>query len=406
MELRGFDDYEVTLGDEMRGERAVLGKSLKDCERELRIRADVILGIENCDLDAFPNQSVVSGYVKSYAKYLGMDADETYRRFCQASGYQSPIASFKAEAQSNRSLTGKINSGFGAALADSRFAAPPATRRISAPVSLGGVASGLALIGLLTGLSYGGYALLQDIQRLGFAPLAEAPAVVADAPLIQPPVIESTNPDRPDPSAYFRGGALATLSAPTELPAPGHPSRDGPISAINPATSGLFLRHQHAQAADNGNFLTAGAPDLPARLDVLAAPPVRAAVPTAPLVAAKTPARPEAPAIVVHAKGEAWVRIRDESSSIIFEGVLAEGESFELPERVNAPTLRAGNAGSLYVMLRGVTYGPIGGPGQVVKGVPLAADMVRAALPKSDTAMATAKQPRGNPERVEAALAQ
>ncbi|MEM1383859.1 MAG: helix-turn-helix transcriptional regulator, partial [Pseudomonadota bacterium] len=78
MELRGFDDYEVTLGDEMRGERASLGKSLRDCERELRIRAELIVGIENCDLDAFPNQSVVAGYVRSYARFLGMDPEATY----------------------------------------------------------------------------------------------------------------------------------------------------------------------------------------------------------------------------------------------------------------------------------------------------------------------------------------
>jgi broad specificity phosphatase PhoE len=35
--LRGFDDYDVSLGDLMRGERATLGKSLLDAQRELRL---------------------------------------------------------------------------------------------------------------------------------------------------------------------------------------------------------------------------------------------------------------------------------------------------------------------------------------------------------------------------------
>ena len=36
---KGFDDYEVRLGDLLRGERATLGKSLMDVQRELRINA-------------------------------------------------------------------------------------------------------------------------------------------------------------------------------------------------------------------------------------------------------------------------------------------------------------------------------------------------------------------------------
>ena len=54
MELRGFDSYDITLGDEMRGERASLGKSLADAEADLRVKAKVIVAIEDCDLSGFP----------------------------------------------------------------------------------------------------------------------------------------------------------------------------------------------------------------------------------------------------------------------------------------------------------------------------------------------------------------
>lgn len=36
---KGFDDFDMKLGDMLRGERATLSKSLLDVQRELRIKA-------------------------------------------------------------------------------------------------------------------------------------------------------------------------------------------------------------------------------------------------------------------------------------------------------------------------------------------------------------------------------
>ena len=49
----GFDDYDLKLGDMLRGERATLGKSLLEVQRELRISATYIAAIEACDPSAF-----------------------------------------------------------------------------------------------------------------------------------------------------------------------------------------------------------------------------------------------------------------------------------------------------------------------------------------------------------------
>ena len=78
---KGFDDYELTLGDIMRGERATLGKSLLDVQRELRIKASYISAIENCDSEAFNTPGFIAGYVRSYAKYLGMHPEEVFQKF-------------------------------------------------------------------------------------------------------------------------------------------------------------------------------------------------------------------------------------------------------------------------------------------------------------------------------------
>ena len=57
---KGFDDFELKLGDIMRGERATLGKSLLDVQRELRIKASYIAAIESCDPDAFDTPGFIA----------------------------------------------------------------------------------------------------------------------------------------------------------------------------------------------------------------------------------------------------------------------------------------------------------------------------------------------------------
>ena len=86
---KGFDDYDFRLGDEMRGERATMGKSLLDVQRELRIKASYIAAIENSDPSAFETPGFIAGCVRSYARYLGMDPDETFTKFCAESGFQT-----------------------------------------------------------------------------------------------------------------------------------------------------------------------------------------------------------------------------------------------------------------------------------------------------------------------------
>ena len=85
--LRGFDDFDTTLGDLMRGERATLGKSLLDVQRDLRIPAERIAAIETGDIAAFEAPSFIAGYVRSYARYLGMDPEWAYAKFCAESGF-------------------------------------------------------------------------------------------------------------------------------------------------------------------------------------------------------------------------------------------------------------------------------------------------------------------------------
>jgi len=64
-ETKGFDAFELRLGDLMRGERATLGKSLLDVQRELKIKAAYIAAIENADPSSFETPGFIAGYVRS-----------------------------------------------------------------------------------------------------------------------------------------------------------------------------------------------------------------------------------------------------------------------------------------------------------------------------------------------------
>ena len=86
---KGFDDFDLKLGDTLRGERATLGKSVVEVQNELKIKASYISAIENCDPVAFDTPGFVAGYVRSYARYLSLDPDEVYRKFCEESGFST-----------------------------------------------------------------------------------------------------------------------------------------------------------------------------------------------------------------------------------------------------------------------------------------------------------------------------
>lgn len=403
MALRGFDDYEVTLGDEMRGERAALGVSLADVERELRIKASTILAIENADVNGFPNPSVVPGYVRSYARYLGLDAEQTYKRFCDESGYRSPSAPVAMAApgrSGNRRVA--INSRVGANLTESRFAPPPAPSRIGSSVSLGAVASAIAMVALVGGLGYGGFQLLQDIQKVGMSPLPAADEIVAETPVIELPPIETASADRPDASAYEDDGVLATFAS-AELPPPQLALRDGPIADIDPRAAGVFARatpigtteartgaedlkdlklsaeargSEFAPGGWNDGIVIASLSSKQMMADVVD----DAALLTMSAGAATAERSPQAQATAIHATGEAWIRVKDGKGTVLFEGILNAGQTFQLPKGVKNAELRAGNAGDVYVRIGSKAYGPVGKPGRVVSGIALDEDAVSSQL--------------------------
>ncbi|MEM1314264.1 MAG: helix-turn-helix domain-containing protein [Pseudomonadota bacterium] len=408
--LRGFDSYDLRLGDELRGQRATLGKSLLDVQRELRIKAAYVDAIENGDPGVVPNPGFVPGYVRAYARYLDLDPEAVYKRFCEENGF---VGQTSRMAQTGSAPKGGLSLGAGALGADkpagpetslsrSHFASPIGRAR---PVGLGVSASDIAsvavLIALLGGLGWGGWALLKDIQRVEFAPANEAPEVAFSAPGAGGlPGLADASEDTPwIATGPEREAALAELYSPHDgAPPPQTEFGDGPIAAIDPETSGLFApppaesaRRFAAAAAPPPGPETAVMPGAPpgdpeiltASLDASAAGAVAAG--DAPGLTVLTAAEP---GLWLVAQAECWVQVRAGDGSVLMERILQQGETWQAPDDVANLTLRAGNAGGLMIRVDGALHGPLGRSGEVIRSVSLVPEAVRERFARAEAAPA------------------
>lgn len=341
---KGFDDYDLRLGDLMRGERATLGKSLLDVQRELKIKATYIAAIENADVSVFETPGFVAGYVRSYARYLGMDPDSAYTQFCAEANFTAIPKGLGAGSTPRPQPSRPRPQGLDA-LGDPDAVFVPRGESWLARVEPGAAGSVLVLLLLIGGIGYGGWSVLREVQRVQVAPIEQAPTVVAlidplgnigGTPAAGTAVSEQTASAAPV-AAPPTAEALGRLYRPQALEMPQMVSRDGPIAAIVPE-----------RAAREALPVALSTPETPVR--VLA---------------------DAAPAVEILAVSPSWVRVRAADGTVLFERVLDAGQTYVVPQSDVPPTLRAGNSGSVYFMVKGQAYGPAAPGAQVVSNVAL-----------------------------------
>lgn len=362
VEPKGFDDFDLRLGDIMRGERATLGKSLLDVQRELKIKATYIAAIENSDPTAFDTPGFIAGYVRSYARYLGMDPEVAFQTFCAESNFTTAHG-MSSEASSRKRTVEEKTARIGRdrdALAEPTTPFTPARESVLHQVEPRAIASTLVLLALVAGIGYGGYAVLQEVQRVQFAPVEQTPTVFADVDPLRPVTPNDTVDPSMDVAVAPSAEALERLYRPPALDVPVLVPRDGPIAALDPRVTGAFA-----------------APEGETRVIASAAPP---GVSAAGAGVTDTPVKvveDAAPELVLLAVRPAWVRVRAADGSIVFEKILDAGEEYVLPQTEEPPVLRAGNSGSLFFKVSGEIFGPAGPGTSVAKDVVLAPDAVR-----------------------------
>ncbi|WP_424929336.1 RodZ domain-containing protein [Amaricoccus tamworthensis] len=369
-DMDGGQAYEFAIGDELRGERATKGKTLLDVQRDLRIQAAYISAIEDGDIAAFPNPSFIPGYIRSYSRYLSLDPDMVYRRFCAEHGFTGgkkdtqPVADSKPASGSRKKAAEPIPSF------QPRFPLAEQKRSAFADIQASAIGSLLVLIALVGALGYGGWAVLQNIQRVQFAPVEEVPMAVAEVTPLETPgeTEEGLEPTLVDLASPVTTTNLADLYRRQELEVPLIARRDGPIAAINPdAIAPLKMRVTPQPAVQQVTEAPSTEAVSPAVIVAKLLEEEKAAA-TAPVdaVATAAPVR-----VTVIAERAAWVRVYLENGTVIFEQILEKGESYTPPEGVGAPLIWAGNSGSVYVRLGDELHGPLGLGTRAVRDVAL-----------------------------------
>jgi cytoskeleton protein RodZ len=83
-EISGDSDAPLgTVGQDLRAARLRLGDDLATVSSTLKIRKDHLEALEEDRLEALPGRTYAIGFVRSYATYLGLDANEFLDRFKQ-----------------------------------------------------------------------------------------------------------------------------------------------------------------------------------------------------------------------------------------------------------------------------------------------------------------------------------
>lgn len=338
--------FEVTLGDEMRGERATLGKSLLDVQRDLRIKATYLAAIENCDPSVFQTPGFIAGYVRSYARYLNMEPEECFYRFCEQSGFNGVHADLKGSlslaSKSAALLQTPVTQINLDPIINPRVPIIAPNEGMLARLSLSGFGSIAVLTALVAGLGYGGWSVLQEVQRVQFVPVNQTPGVSTQADVLAggAPIADNNANTARRPRASSQVTALDQLYRPQALEVPQMIARDGPIVSIDPNSLGSFASRE---------------------IEV-----VPTLVAQAPKVVKEGP-----PPMEIVALKAAWIRVYYPDGAVLFEQTLNAGERYRLPNGVVPPLLRAGNASAVFMKVGAKTYGPLSKRTSVVRNVSL-----------------------------------
>ncbi len=300
------------VGADLRAARERLGWTLPAIAGHLRIRLPFLQAIEDGKIELLPGNAYAIGFLRTYAQALGLDPDEVARRF-------------RAEAaEANRKT--ELN-----------FPAPVPERGIPA--------GAIVLVGALIAIgAYVGWYKMSATSHPTAAMVQPVPERLA--PLAEKPKVPSS--------------ALAQAGKP-----PADAADAPPVPSINPGSAA-------ADVAPHG-YATSAVPPQPTPSPVVAlADP--APVPMPPQGPDAT--RIDGPRIVLRAKAEAWIQVREKGGQVLLNRVLRPGETWQVPAKPSL-LLTTGNAAGTELLVDGSPTPSLGGDGAVRRDLPLDADAIK-----------------------------
>lgn len=431
-ETESFDAAE--LGAMMREMRENLGHDLETVARDLRIRLVYLEAIESGRLNDLPGNAYVSGFLRSYSDFLGLEGDEIVRRFKMAGADISnqPQLHLPSPVEEGRLPTGSIlvvaaviaAAAYGGWYYLSSAGNGPMETVANLPKELSGLVDGAknqttpkevaqesapATSAASTSEPEQTAAPAQpaltpqasEPQTTESTVAAASPETPVEAPQPQAPVL--TRPSEPaTPSATPETPENTTAPATTAATAPRTPAE--PVSA--PAAPASEPAPERTATAPSSETATPPSPQEPERIETpaVAETPTPAATPVTPATpapaepaATPTPAEPtrtaavSAPAapattpaetpgegqggvrIVVRATADSYVAVRTSENEPLFSQLMRPGDSYEVPSGADL-VLETGNAGGLQITVGGKRAPSLGPVGQIRRNIPLDAE--------------------------------
>lgn len=333
------------VGIVLKRTREDYGEDLRAVAAALRISRSYLDAIERSRYDELPGQAYASGWIRSYAQYLGLNGDDLVERF-QHERREAPKAT----------LT---------------FPEPEQTAR--AP-GLGVVIVGV----LLAAAAYGVYALFFQEDGAQTA-VSTTPPIEVAAPDEAATPEETASGEAPGDTTTVASPpptALApaddqTAAAPVETPAPAEPSE--PLATPEPVVisppSSTPAAEEAAAEIGGAEPPTVGLDETPDDVLELGSLPNEAEVPgepPAPTVYGDADGR-----VVLEAAADSWIQVRDtRSGETLLSRILFAGESYVVPDRPGI-VMRTGNAGGLRILVDGQEAPSVGPSGAVRSNVQL-----------------------------------
>ena len=355
--LKSYDTYKVVLGDELRGERATIGKSLLDVQRDLRIKAVYIAAIENCDIEAFPNKGYIAGYVRSYARYLKLDPEKVFERFCLESNFSPSTNSDKLFKSKEKFSDNKKQLTENISWKPSEVGLLDYSNKLNIISIFVKSSPLLVLLLVLIGLSFGTVSILKDIQKLDLIAFEESPAPdFQNKDLIAE--LSPYNELNFDSSKYSEVETLVNLYSSQELSSPIIEPRDGAISLLEPEKLSA-LNFLNTKSNNPEKTLSNADKSVKTKIE--------------PVLVKEE----KLPTAAIFATSPAWIRLTDSEGTIVLEKTLKSGEKHFFEKNLFSGSLRSGNAQNVYFLIDGKAYGPLSSNSTVAKKVSLNPEVVK-----------------------------
>ncbi len=341
----------VSIGTTLRNARLERGEDPSTIASALKMRPDQLEAIENNDFSRLPGRTYAIGFVRAYARHLGLDAETLIQKF--------------KDGGADQDLGKPVQLVFPEAIEEQRL--PNGSILIVA----------LVIAMVIYGVSY---LTMPNRKTPAATAKADEPAVV----IVQPGSTKSeSTPSESTPPDSMTSVVSAPASQAAESNTPAGSTADASsTSNVTVAPPATFI----------AGSATLPTPSLPAAMAPVETPrdglDGASLLPSATLIVAQTTTSEAAGAQAAAANGTAatasrvtlkalqptYVKIKDPrqpgAAGVLIDRVLNPGESYQAPDRAGL-VMQTGNAGGLQVEVDGRNVGVLGKSGEVITRIPV-----------------------------------